>query len=60
MAWVGGVIVLTVALQEQRFTKTFRASFVLTRQGEEWKIKHEHVSAAQEDPYGIGDWLKKE
>lgn len=60
MAWVGGVIVLTVSVGGKTFTQTFRSSFVLTKKGEEveWKIKHEHVSAALEDPYGIGDWLK--
>lgn len=60
MAWVGGIIVLTVAVQGKSFTKTFRATFVLTKpNGKDWKIKHEHVSGAQDDPYGIGDWLKK-
>jgi hypothetical protein len=24
-----------------------------------WLIRHEHVSGALADPYGIGDWLKK-
>jgi hypothetical protein len=24
-----------------------------------WLIRHEHVSGALQDPYGIGDWLKK-
>ena len=60
MAWVGGVINLTVGIKSKTFTKTFRASFVLTQSSDNtWKIKHEHVSGAQEDPYGIGDWLKK-
>jgi len=60
MAWVGGIVDLTVAVQGKTFTKTFRATFVLTKpDGINWKIKHEHVSAAHEDPYGIGDWLKK-
>ena len=60
MAWVGGIINLSVAVQGKTFTKTFRATFVLTKpNGKDWKIKHEHVSGAQEDPYGIGDWLKK-
>ena len=59
MAWVGGIIKLTVAVADKIITKIFRATFVLTRQNGHWKIKHEHVSAAQEDPYGIGDWLKQ-
>lgn len=59
MAWLGGIVVLEIAVDEKRFSQTFRASFVLIKQGGEWKIKHEHVSAALEDPYGIGDWLKE-
>ena len=58
MAWVAGFVVLEIEVNERRFSQTFRASFVLTTEGGEWKIKHEHVSAALEDPYGIGDWLK--
>lgn len=60
MAWVGGIIVLKISVKGKSFERTFRATFVLTRdKGEDWKIKHEHVSAAMEDPYGIGDWLKE-
>ncbi|MEN0046231.1 MAG: nuclear transport factor 2 family protein [Bacteroidota bacterium] len=58
MAWVAGVVVLEIEVNGRRFSQTFRASFVLTAKENEWKIKHEHVSAALEDPYGIGDWLK--
>lgn len=59
MSWVGGVIVLKIEVKGRTFEQIFRATFVLTKQNNEWKIKHEHVSAAHEDPYGIGDWLKK-
>lgn len=59
MAWVGGIIVLKIEVKGRTFEQVFRATFVLTKQDNEWKIKHEHVSAAHEDPYGIGDWLKK-
>ena len=61
MAWVGGVIRLTVAVKGKVFEQTFRASFVLKRnaEGSQWLIRHEHVSGALADPYGIGDWLKK-
>ena len=65
MAWVGGIVKLTVAIGAQPFTQTFRASFVL-KKGKNalnteggWLIRHEHVSGALTDPYGIGDWLKK-
>ena len=59
MAWVAGVIELSVAVRGRTFSQTFRATFVLTRQGGRWRIKHEHVSAAHADPYGIGDWLQQ-
>ena len=80
MAWVGGVIKLTVSIGEKPFEQTFRASFVLKKRSRSvsdldaaspkseiqnpkyteggWLIRHEHVSGALTDPYGIGDWLK--
>ena len=59
MAWIGSVIKLTIEVKNKTFTQVFRSTFVLCKLDGEWKIKHEHVSAALEDPYGIGDWLKK-
>ena len=60
MAWVGGQIVLTVVVAEKEFSVQFRATFVLRRNSENrWQIRHEHVSGPLQDPYGIGDWLKK-
>jgi ketosteroid isomerase-like protein len=60
MSWVAGMIVLTVEVKEKEFTVQFRSTFVLCKNEENnWQIKHEHVSAPLEDPYGIGDWLKK-
>lgn len=60
MAWIGGIILLTVRLRDRDFTVKFRATFVMRQNHEgKWQIKHEHVSAPMEDPYGIGDWLKK-
>jgi ketosteroid isomerase-like protein len=32
---------------------------VLKNSKHRWLIRHEHVSGALADPYGIGDWLKK-
>jgi ketosteroid isomerase-like protein len=58
MAWVGGIIKLTVSIGEKPFEQTFRASFVLKNTEGVWLIRHEHVSGALADPYGIGDWLK--
>jgi ketosteroid isomerase-like protein len=62
MAWVGGVIKLTVSIaNEKSFEQTFRASFVVKKLDKKgnWLIRHEHVSGALTDPYGIGDWLKE-
>ena len=60
MAWVGGMIVLTVEVKGKEFAVQFRSTFVLRKnQQNQWQIKHEHVSAPLQDPYGIGDWLKK-
>lgn len=63
MAWVGGIIRLSVELgmsagATRRFEQTFRATFVMRAVEGNWKIRHEHVSGALADPYGIGDWLK--
>jgi len=58
-AWIAGIIRLEITVQERSFTQTFRASFVMKKVGASWHIRHEHVSGALEDPYGIGDWLKK-
>jgi ketosteroid isomerase-like protein len=58
MAWVSGIIRLEVAVGEKAFANIFRSSFVLVPHEGQWKIKHEHVSMAHADPYGIGDWLK--
>lgn len=60
MAWIAGQIILTVEVRQQQFSVQFRSSFVLRQNTQsQWKIKHEHVSGPLEDPYGIGDWLKK-
>jgi ketosteroid isomerase-like protein len=58
MAWIGGVIQLSITIKDRSFSQTFRASFVLKIYDGEWCIRHEHVSGALLDPYGIGDWLK--
>ncbi len=61
MGWVGGMIVLTVQLREQTFSVQFRATFILRQAADGlWLITHEHVSGPLPDPYGIGDWLKKQ
>ena len=60
LAWVAGMILLTVAVKGQLIQRKFRATYVLRKnETGHWKIRHEHVSAPLNDPYGIGDWLKK-
>lgn len=59
MAWVAGIIRLRVQVKEKTFENIFRSSFVLHKENDTWKIKHEHVSLVHPDPYGIGDWLQQ-
>lgn len=59
MGWIGGITDLTINVKGNNFTTRFRITFIMRRLDGDWKIKHEHVSAPMEDPYGIGDWLKK-
>jgi ketosteroid isomerase-like protein len=59
MAWVAGIIKLKIQVNDKVFENTFRSTFVLVKHEGLFKIKHEHVSIAHPDPYGIGDWLKK-
>ena len=57
-ASVAGVVRLIGTAKGTRFDNTFRASFMLLKTTEGYKIVHEHVSGALADPYGIGDWKK--
>jgi ketosteroid isomerase-like protein len=60
VAWVAGVVLITVAVKDKLIQRKFRATFVLQKnEFGSWQIRHEHVSAPLQDPYGIGDWLKK-
>ena len=59
MGIVAGIVELTVEIKGETKTIRFRGTFVFEQQGAEWKIIHEHFSQPAEDPYGIGDWLKK-
>jgi ketosteroid isomerase-like protein len=58
MAWVAGILLLKINIKETTFENTFRASFVLVKQEQDYLIKHEHVSVVHTNPYGIGDWKK--
>lgn len=60
IGWIGGMIDMTIDISGKEITTRFRCSFVYRKIASDWKIRHEHVSAPLEDPYGIGDWLVKE
>ena len=60
MGWIGGMIDMSITVNGKRIDVRFRASFVYRMYEGDWKIRHEHVSAPLEDPYGIGDWLVKD
>lgn len=57
--WIGGITDLSLKVGEKIFSNRFRISFVMKKYEDDWKIRHEHVSAPMEDPYGVGDWLKE-
>jgi len=58
VGWIGGITTLSLEAGGKSFQNKFRISFVMYREDDDWKIRHEHVSAPMADPYGIGDWLK--
>jgi ketosteroid isomerase-like protein len=59
MAWVGGLVELTVQVRGESKRVRFRGTYVFQREADgEWRITHEHFSQPAADPYGIGDWLK--
>ena len=60
IGWIGGVTDLYISIGDKEIMTTFRSSFVMKKIDGDWKIRHEHVSAAHPDPYGVGDWLKKD
>lgn len=60
VAWVAGIVLITVAVKDKLSQQKFRATFILQKDEiGSWQIRHEHLSAPLKDPYGIGDWLKK-
>ncbi len=59
MGFVGGIVELTVEINDVIKTIRFRGTFIFENQNGVWKIVHEHFSQPAENPYGIGDWLKK-
>lgn len=59
MAWIGGIVEMTVKVREEVKFVRLRGTFVLQREADdEWRVVHEHFSQPATDPYGIGDWLQ--
>lgn len=60
MGFAAGIVELTVEIKGKIRNIKLRGSFVFEKNAEgNWKAIHEHFSQPAEDPYGIGDWLKK-
>lgn len=60
MGFVAGIAELNVEINGVLKTIRFRGTFVLEEESEGiWRVVHEHFSQPAENPYGIGDWLKK-
>jgi ketosteroid isomerase-like protein len=61
MGFLAGIIELKTTIAGKQKTIKFRGTFVFEKnENDEWKVIHEHFSQPAEDPYGIGDWLKKD
>jgi ketosteroid isomerase-like protein len=61
MGFVAGIVEMHVNINGNPKTIKFRGTFILEKSDvKDWKVVHEHFSQPAEDPYGIGDWLKKD
>ncbi len=58
LGWISGITELYLTVGDKKVFNTFRSSFVFKKEDNDWKIRHEHVSAPHQDPYGVGDWKK--
>jgi ketosteroid isomerase-like protein len=61
IGFVAGIVGIEAEINGIPRQIRFRATFVLRKEEDEkWRIIHEHFSQPASDPYGIGDWLKKD
>lgn len=61
LGFVAGIVEMNLVINHDPKTIKFRGTFVLEREADEkWRVIHEHFSQPAADPYGIGDWLKKD
>lgn len=60
MGWIAGILDLHVTVGGVAKTLRLRGTYVITEHAPgDWGIVHEHFSAPDPDPYGMGDWLAK-
>ena len=60
VGFVAGISELNVEINGNPKTIRFRGTFILEESTDgNWRVVHEHFSQPAENPYGIGDWLKK-
>jgi ketosteroid isomerase-like protein len=61
MGFVAGIVELKAEINGSLKTIKFRGTFILELESDgKWRVVHEHFSQPATDPYGIGDWLKKD
>lgn len=61
MGFVAGITELELEINGAQKTIRFRGTFILQEDADgKWRVVHEHFSQPAENPYGIGDWLKKD
>jgi len=59
--FVAGIVEMNLEINGQPKIIKYRGTFVFEKDpAGEWKVIHEHFSQPAADPYGIGDWLKKD
>ncbi len=61
MGFVGGIVEMKANINGDIKTIRFRGTFIFQLESDgKWRVIHEHFSQPAADPYGIGDWLKKD
>jgi ketosteroid isomerase-like protein len=59
--FVAGVVEMKVEINGAIKVIRFRGTFNFQKESDgNWRVIHEHFSQPAENPYGIGDWLKKD
>jgi ketosteroid isomerase-like protein len=59
--FVAGIVEMKVEINDELKTIRFRGTFNFQKEADgNWRVIHEHFSQPAENPYGIGDWLKKD